>query len=459
MKAGRRAGVLVVGSILLALSAGQAPGGLSTFPGTNGKLAYGFNSSIVTIDPDGSDRKVVVGAATGLPAAEPAWSSDGKRIAFAATAGATPGIWYVTADGNTKTRVTRRQNDKSPTWSPDGTKIAFVRNDAGFDRLFVVNADGTGETNVTASQAVAVNHPDWSPDGTKVAFSNGARIYTVNADGSNLQLLTGLESGNSDFPSWSPDGTRIAFSGSGGIRVVQPGGGGKAVLVAQTGEVWDVSWSPDGQKIAFVEDVTGPLQEELWTANADGTGVTRLRVDSDTSVAWGAAAPAAIPPPTGAPSGTVLVNGRAFAAGTIPYNATVDVTNGAILLRTTTGNLRVSPAGGRPAVFVLRRGTDNGRPIVELALTRGDFSVCPRRRTRSARATNTVIRQLWGDGTGSFRTKGRYASATVRGTRWLTTDRCDGTLTRVTRGIVEVNDVPKRRRVTVRAPRTYLARP
>ena len=46
------------------------------------------------------------------------------------------------------------------------------------------------------------------------------------------------------------------------------------------------------------------------------------------------------------------------------------------------------------------------------------------------------VRRLWGDGKGSFRTSGRYSAATVRGTRWLTEDRCDGTITRVVRGEV-----------------------
>ena len=69
------------------------------------------------------------------------------------------------------------------------------------------------------------------------------------------------------------------------------------------------------------------------------------------------------------------------------------------------------------------------------------------------------MRQVWGQGKGSFRTKGRYASATVRGTFWLTADRCDGTFVRVRQGVIEVNDVPKRRVVTVPAPRTYLATP
>jgi hypothetical protein len=168
----------------------------------------------------------------------------------------------------------------------------------------------------------------------------------------------------------------------------------------------------------------------------------------------------AAPPPSATATGTVLVNGRPFASGTIPYGSTVDVTRGRLVLRADTGTLTVNGAGGISAVFVLRRGTDRRRPIVELRLTRGNFSVCPARRTNSASQTpSTTVRQLWGNGKGRFRTRGRYAAATVRGTNWLTADRCNGTFVRVRQGVIGVLDPPRRQEITLRAPRTYLARP
>ncbi len=164
-------------------------------------------------------------------------------------------------------------------------------------------------------------------------------------------------------------------------------------------------------------------------------------------------------PPTATPTGTVLVNGRPFTSGTIPYNAVVDVTQGTVLLKADVGTLKVSGADGISAVFVLVRGREGKKPVVELRLTKGDFGVCPKRKTSSARAAGTTVRQLWADGKGSFRTSGRYASATVRGTNWLTSDRCDGTNIKVRRGVIQVVDRPQQRQVTVRAPRSYLARP
>ncbi len=61
------------------------------------------------------------------------------------------------------------------------------------------------------------------------------------------------------------------------------------------------------------------------------------------------------------------------------------------------------------------------------------------------------------DNHGKFRTKGRYAAATVRGTVWSIADRCDGTLTQVTRGTVVVSDLVRHKSITVRAGHSYLA--
>jgi hypothetical protein len=166
-------------------------------------------------------------------------------------------------------------------------------------------------------------------------------------------------------------------------------------------------------------------------------------------------------PPTATTTGAVTVDGRPFTSGTIRFGAVVDVTAGAAVLKNATGTLTVTGADGLPAAFVLRRGTDRGKPILELQLAKGDFSVCPKRTTSGVARLSAakVVRQLWADGHGSFRTRGKYASATVRGTRWLTADRCDGTSTRVVRGVVEVRDFPKNKLVTVRPGGSYLAAP
>jgi hypothetical protein len=101
--------------------------------------------------------------------------------------------------------------------------------------------------------------------------------------------------------------------------------------------------------------------------------------------------------------------------------------------------------------------TQGDQPVTTLALA-GAKPVCPK--TASARATTKrrKSRHLWGDGKGRFRTAGAFSSATVRGTRWVVVDRCDGTLTRVVRGVVAVRDFRRKTTVLVRAGHQYLAR-
>ncbi len=79
-------------------------------------------------------------------------------------------------------------------------------------------------------------------------------------------------------------------------------------------------------------------------------------------------------------------------------------------------------------------------------------------RASAARKRKRKLR-VWGEARGRFRTVGRNGAATVRGTRWLTSERSDGTLFRVTEGIVEVREFASRRLVTLRAGEQFLARP
>jgi hypothetical protein len=78
--------------------------------------------------------------------------------------------------------------------------------------------------------------------------------------------------------------------------------------------------------------------------------------------------------------------------------------------------------------------------------------------TKKKKGAKSSLGKLWGNGKGKFRTTGKFSSATVRGTIWLTQDRCDGTLTKVVRGTVRVQDFKRHKTVTVKAGHSYLAR-
>jgi hypothetical protein len=139
----------------------------------------------------------------------------------------------------------------------------------------------------------------------------------------------------------------------------------------------------------------------------------------------------------------------------VPLGATIDVTHGKLDLTS------VPKAGGKPQTAEFFGGmfkiTQPGA-ITQLSLNQ-PLAACPRGRAATAAAKRPRTRSLWGSGHGSFRTSGRYSAATVRGTTWFVQDSCAGTLTRVTRGVVSVRDEVKRKTITLRAGKKYLAKP
>jgi len=89
------------------------------------------------------------------------------------------------------------------------------------------------------------------------------------------------------------------------------------------------------------------------------------------------------------------------------------------------------------------------------------FRRCGARSSGDATAaglSRRTIRRVSANARGRFRTRGRNSSATVRGTKWDVIDRCDGTLTKVSRGRVVVRDFRRKRNVLVRAGKSYLAK-
>ena len=144
------------------------------------------------------------------------------------------------------------------------------------------------------------------------------------------------------------------------------------------------------------------------------------------------------------------MNGRPFTGGTIPFNAIVDVTNGTVTIVGSIGKLKVYTENKIPARFKIVRGTDKGKPISSCSSSGGNFNVCPKRKTASVGAArrSRARRSSASSGATARASSARRAatpSATVRGTNWLTADRCDGTLVKVKRGVVDVRDIKKNR--------------
>jgi hypothetical protein len=139
----------------------------------------------------------------------------------------------------------------------------------------------------------------------------------------------------------------------------------------------------------------------------------------------------------------------------IPLGSTIDTKDGTIELTAQ------QTAGGKTQKATFHDGifkVTQTRTTTDLTLNEA-LARCPKRGKASAAAKKPKSRKLWGNGSGSFRTRGQYSSATVRGTEWLVQDSCSGTLTRVKSGVVSVRDQVKRKTVVLRAGKKYLAKP
>ena len=159
-------------------------------------------------------------------------------------------------------------------------------------------------------------------------------------------------------------------------------------------------------------------------------------------------------------SGTIrirLKNGKFRTLGaneSIPLGSTVDATKGRVRLTSAAGGGKTQTADFYKGQFKITQ-TKGKKPITQLELN-GTLS-CGGKASAAAKKKKKV-RSLWGDGKGRFRTKGRRAAATVRGTKWLTTDTCTSTKITVKRGVVQVRDFVKRKNVTVKKGHSYVAR-
>jgi hypothetical protein len=145
----------------------------------------------------------------------------------------------------------------------------------------------------------------------------------------------------------------------------------------------------------------------------------------------------------------------------LPVGSLLDTRDGSITLRTALPGGKTQAAIFHGGLFEIRQPKNAGG-LTELVL-RGALTGCASAGARvaatSKKKKRKPPRRLWGsDSKGKFRTRGGSSVATVRGTSWYVEDRCDGTLTRVSKGSVSVYDRGRKRTVILRAGHSYLAR-
>jgi TolB protein len=206
-------------------------------------IAFVSDSKIYLMNADGSEHRPLT--KPGTAGRSLAWSPDGRKLAFLGEGGCGQFCFHVivmNADGSNVRDLTPHLRvgvrgpglgAADPAWSPDGRTIAFVRGWASPDAIFVVKPDGSGLRNLTPKPVGAYAAPAWSPDGRKIAFvsdrDGNSEVYVMNANGSGQRSLTRNPAYDAD-PSWSPDGRKIAFvsnrDGSYGVYIMNTDGSG-----------------------------------------------------------------------------------------------------------------------------------------------------------------------------------------------------------------------------------------
>ena len=188
------------------------------------------------------------------------------KIVFKSYRDGSRSLYVMDDDGSNVQRLTASPG-LWPAWSPDGKQIAFnaippeVPNWPQIYAIYIINSDGTDEHRLT-NEDTFESHPTWSPDGKYIAFDSNrldhpgrekTDIWRINLETKELQRLTRTEW--AVYPAWSPDGKYIVYAGR-GIHLMNADG-------RRHQQLWlgaHPRWSPDSQSLVY--SVT--IHDEKW---------------------------------------------------------------------------------------------------------------------------------------------------------------------------------------------------
>jgi len=185
----------------------------------------------------------------------PAWSPDGRSIAFVSDRtrigqGAQRLIYVMGADGSRQARLSpiasSDPGDSTPAWSPDGRQIAFASGREGISAIYIMNGDGSQLRRITPV-SISSSDPAWVENGQRLAFFlpmfGYPNIATIGLDGTQIRLVNPNFDTNAPF-SWSSDGTRIAFSDGYEISIMTVAGGEPQVLSQSSQNAFEPVFAP-----------------------------------------------------------------------------------------------------------------------------------------------------------------------------------------------------------------------
>lgn len=284
---------LLLTTALLAAATGTAQAAAEPVPAMALTSDRDGDGEILVRAADGRLRQLTTNRAEDYGAV---WSPDGRRLAFVSTRDGDREIFLMNADGSGLRQLTRNSKaangapaqDQAPAWSPDGRMLAFVSTrDGGEPEVYRMKADGTNQVRLTRTAGYVSDHtPSWSPGGHYLVFSSDRaghdnyEIYRMRVNGTEQVRMTRTGNGIDDnAPEYSPDGRRIAFSstrsGNQHDLFTMSSRGGDVRRLGGHATLDDVfpRWSADGRSLVF-GTFAGPGNQpsgDVWVIDSDGT--------------------------------------------------------------------------------------------------------------------------------------------------------------------------------------------
>lgn len=243
-------------------------------------LRTGRRFTLHVTDPDGEGGQVAL--ASPEPIISPAWSPDGKSLAYVSFETQKAVVWVQdVASGKRRVLADFRGSNSAPAWSPDGRRLVVTLSRDGNSQLYIINADGSGTPQRLTSSAAIDTEAVWSGDGAWVYFvsdrGGGPQVYRVPAAGGAVERIT-FQGDYNISPTLSPDGRQLAYvarqAGAFRLMLLELGAGTPPLALTDTRDDESPSFAPNGRLIVYA--TRQPGGDVLMTTTLDGKIKTRL---------------------------------------------------------------------------------------------------------------------------------------------------------------------------------------